>query len=162
MADIFSGSEVVELGIQIEENGRDFYKTLADQARDIKLRELFGFLSHEEEKHIAVFKGILKEGSLGKGLSVSSDEYLAYMNSLASNYVFTKENTGKSVALSVKSQEEGIEKAIGFEKESITFYEGLRKIVPGKERSSVDFLIEQERTHLNKLSGMLNRLQKGI
>ncbi len=32
MGNIFAGSEIVELGIQIEKNGRDFYNTLIKQS----------------------------------------------------------------------------------------------------------------------------------
>ncbi len=33
MGNIFAGSEIVELGIQIEKNGRDFYNTLAKKIK---------------------------------------------------------------------------------------------------------------------------------
>ena len=36
MGNIFAGSEIVELGIQIEKNGRDFYNTLVSQSKSQK------------------------------------------------------------------------------------------------------------------------------
>jgi len=50
----FSSCEVVELGIQIEKNGRDFYSALAGSTRNARAAEIFKYLAGEEEKHIAV------------------------------------------------------------------------------------------------------------
>ena len=46
MTEAFSINEIIELGIQIEFNGRDFYQTLAESEKDEKIRELFLFLKH--------------------------------------------------------------------------------------------------------------------
>jgi len=39
MGNIFAGSEIVEMGIQIEENGRDFYCALTEKSKDKKAKE---------------------------------------------------------------------------------------------------------------------------
>ena len=59
MANIFSGSEIVQIGIQIEKNGRDFYNALEKQSTNKKGKEIFHYLAGEEEKHIKVFEEIL-------------------------------------------------------------------------------------------------------
>jgi len=45
MGNIFAGSEIVEIGIQIEKNGRDFYNTLDKQSKNEKAKEIYRFLS---------------------------------------------------------------------------------------------------------------------
>ncbi len=161
MADIFSGSEIIELGIQIEINGRDFYRALKGKAADIKLRRVFDFLSGEEEKHIKIFQEILKDFFPDANAMAGFDEYFAYMNSLAKSYVFTRKDAGEKAAREIKDERDGIKKAMGFEKESIAFYEGMKKIVPEKEGSSVDLLISQEKIHLRQLEEIFNEIQKG-
>ncbi len=156
MADIFSSCELIELGVQIEVNGRDFYQELSSRAKDIKLRELFKFLAAEEGKHIGIFNEISEKQLCDKDKEFNRDEYFAYMNSLARNYVFTERDTGKKEAIVIKDEKEGVEKAIGFEKDSIVFYEGMRKIVP--EKKTVDLLIAQEKMHLKKLTEMLSEI----
>jgi len=158
MGDIFSGSEIVEIGIEIEKNGRDFYNTLAGNIRDIKIQEVFKFLAGEEEKHIKVFQGILEKASQLKGEVIVSDDYFSYMNALASEQVFTKENTGSMAAHAIKTEKEALEKAVNFERESIIFYEGIKKIVAENDTKIVGFLIEQENMHLRQLT----ELQRGI
>lgn len=154
MGDIFAGKEIVEIGIQIEKNGRDFYNTLLKQSKEVKIEELFKFLAAEEEKHIKAFQKILEQTSKYEAQGLDSDDYYAYMNALASEHVFTKANTGELTARSIKNDKEAIDKAIGFEKDSIIFYEGMKKVVPDYDKKTVDALIIQEQDHLRRLTRM--------
>lgn len=151
MANVFSGSEVVELGIQIEKNGRDFYDTLSKQSKNPAAADMFKFLSNEEDKHIEVFKGLLEKQVKYRPRQVFADDYLNYMNVLAGEYVFTQKDKGKQIAQRIAGDKEAIELGMGFEKESIIFYEGIKEIVPEPDKSIVDELITQERGHFLKL-----------
>jgi len=103
MGNIFSGSEVIELGIQIEKNGRDFYSTLAANSKTESNRGVFLKLAGEEEKHIAVFQGMLEKISSNEVSQPYSDEYNAYMQALVSEAVFTQKEQGRQIASRVKS-----------------------------------------------------------
>jgi len=158
MGNIFSGSEVVEIGIQIEKNGRDYYTTLMNQSKNEKARELFKFLAGEEEKHIVTFQKILLGVQKYEPQGLDSDEYYAYMNDLASEHVFTQEGKGIDVARAIKSDREAIDKAIGFEEDSIVFYEGVKKIVPPYDVKVVESLIAQEQNHLKQLIELKHKM----
>jgi len=151
MGNIFAGSEIVELGIQIEKNGRDFYNTLAAQSKNPKEKEIFRYLAAEEEKHIIVFEKILENKDKYQPPQTYPGEYFAYMNALASNYVFTQKDKGKEIAKKIKSDKEATDLGIGFEKDSIIFYEGMKKAVPEYDQKTVEELIIQEQGHLRKL-----------
>lgn len=151
MGNIFAGSEIVELGIQIEKNGRDFYNTLAAQSKNPKAKEIFRYLAAEEEKHIIVFEKILENKDKYQPPQTYPGEYFAYMNALASEYVFTQENKGSQIAKKIKSDKEATDLGIGFEKDSIIFYEGMKKAVPEYDQKTVEELIIQEQGHLRKL-----------
>ena len=154
MGNIFAGSEIVELGIQIEKNGRDFYNTLAKQSKNKKAVEIFQYLAGEEEKHIAVFQKILDSVHKYEPPESYPGEYFAYMNALASEYVFTQKDKGSQIARTVASDKEAVKLGIGFEKDSIVFYEGMKKVVPEYELKVVEQLIEQEQGHLAQLSDL--------
>ena len=151
MDKFFSGCEVVEMGIQIEENGRDFYTELAAKSDDPKAKAVFSFLAAQEEDHIAVFNQVFKSACDYKPEGAYTEEYFAYMNALASQYVFTKEGKGKEIAGRVKSCEEGLELGIKFEKDSILFYQEMKNYVTEKDWKLIDGLIAQEKEHLRKL-----------
>ncbi len=152
MGNIFAGSEIVELGIQIEKNGRDFYNTLAKKSRNQKAAQIFQYLSGEEEKHAEVFKNILNKAEKYEPSGLDADEYFAYMNALASEYVFTKENKGEEIAKTIKNDKDAVNMGIGFEKDSIIFYEGMKKTVPEYDTRIIGELITQEQGHLKQLS----------
>lgn len=147
----FSGSEIVEIGIQIEKNGRDFYKTLVKYSENQKGKDIFKYLAREEERHIAAFQKILDSVQKYDPKESYPREYFAYMNALASDFVFTQEDKGVEIAKNVNSTHEAIELGIGFEKDSIIFYNKMKKVVPEDDHEVIDELIEQEYNHLNQL-----------
>lgn len=151
MGNILVGSELVKIGIQIEKNGRDFYNALAVRSKNKKIKEMFDFLAGEEEKHIVAFEKIL-DGIKGYEPAESyPGEYTAYMNILASEYVFTQKDTGGQLAGKVKDETEAVDLGIGFEKDSIVFYLGMRKALPEYDYKVIDELIAQEEEHLRML-----------
>jgi len=151
MGNLFSGSEVVKIGIQIEKNGGDFYNALAKRSKNEKARDVFRYLAGEEEKHIAVFKKILESLEKYEPSESYPGEYAAYMNTLAGDYVFTKKNKGAEMAKKMESDKEAIEAGVGFEKDSIIFYEGIKRSVPEDEHKVLEALIIQEQCHLRQL-----------
>ena len=158
MGNIFAGNEIVELGIQIEKNGRDFYNTLTKQSKNPKAIEIFKFLAGEEEKHIKVFQTILEKTEKYESPESYPGEYFAYMNALASEYVFTQKGKGEAIAKQIKADKEAVDLGIGFEKDSIIFYEGMKKVVPPYDLKIVDNLIAQEQDHLIKLLELKTKL----
>jgi len=158
MGNVFAGAEIVEMGIQIEKNGRDFYDTLVDQSKSQEAKDLFKYLSGEEEKHIAVFQSILNSLSGYTPAESYPGEYIAYMNSLASEYVFTQKDKGAEIAKNTKSDKEAIDLGVKFEKDSIVFYEGMEKVVLDRDHKVIDELIAQEKIHLAKLTELKGNL----
>jgi len=158
MSNIFAGSEIVEIGIQIEKNGRDFYNTLVEQSKNQKAKDIFKYLADEEEKHITAFRKILDSVHKYEPAESYPEEYFAYMNALAREHVFTQKNKGNEMAKNIKSDKEAIESGIEFEKNSIVFYEGMKKVVPKHDIKLIEELIAQEQDHLKKLSNFKNSL----
>ena len=158
MANLFSGSEIVEIGIQIEKNGRDFYATLANKTDNQKTKDVFKYLAGEEEKHIAAFVKILDSVDKDKQTDSYPGEYLSYMSDLASRYVFARKGKGKQIADEAKDDREAIDLGMGFEKDSITFYEGMKKMSLGTNQQVIDSLITQEQNHLKQLSDLKKEL----
>jgi rubrerythrin len=159
MDSTFSEYEIVELGIQIEKNGRDFYNGLVAKSDSQKARDIFKYLAGEEEKHIAVFREILSSVRKYEPPGAYPEEYFAYMNALAGDYVFTQKDKGAEIAAKTKSDMEAVELGIKFEEESIVFYEGIKKVVPEEEHRLIDKLIEQEQDHLRQLLDVKKKLK---
>jgi len=158
MGILFSANEVVQMGIQIKQNGKDYYITMAKSASENKTKEAFQYLAAEEEKHIRTFEDILSE--IGKYEPPESypGEYFAYLRTLSEEYVFTEARKGKEIAGKVKDDREAIETGIGFEKDFILFYEEMKNFVSQGDHQTIDKLIEQEKEHLRNLSELKSSL----
>jgi len=158
MANVFTGSEIVDIGIQIEKNGKDFYNALISQAKNDEAKEIFTLLAKEEDKHIAIFQKLLETVGKFEPQEGYPGEYCEYMNSLAGEYVFTQKGKGKEAAGRAKDEKAGIDMGIGFEKDSIIFYQGMKKVVPESDKDAIDALIKEEKKHLVKLTRLKKKL----
>ncbi|MBN2190424.1 MAG: ferritin family protein [Candidatus Aureabacteria bacterium] len=156
MGSSFSGSEIVELGIQIERNGFDFYNDLASAIKDEKAKEVFEFLAVEESKHIKVFGKILNSVQDYEPVELYPEEYFAYLKKIADQSVFTKDDKGHEIASKIKDRGEAIEMAVSFEEESIRFFEEAKKVVSPEDELLIDKIILQEEEHIKKLNGLKN------
>ena len=151
MGNIFTGSEIIELGVQIEKNGKDFYNTLLEKSESQKAKEIFQYLAGEEDKHIAVFQKMLESAEKYEAPESYPGEHLAYVNTLAGEYVFTRKDKGGEVAKGISSDKEAVEVGIGFEKDSILFFEAMKRVVPEHGHKTIEGLIVQEKSHLKQL-----------
>ena len=156
----FSGCEIAEMGIHIEENGRDFYNSLDGKSENWPVKRIFRYLADEETKHIDVFKQIFDSQCEREPRESYPEEYFSYMKALAGDYVFTRKNKGSEMAKGIKKCMDALNAGIGFEKESITFYEGMKRIVSGKSKTLVERLIGEEQKHLERLSDMKKEMEK--
>ena len=152
MGNLFSASDIVEIAVQIEKNGKDFYDGVAKTTKSPKTKETFEFLRGEEEEHIKRFEGLLSQVKKYEPSEAYPGEYFAYLKALSEGYVFTKKNKGAELAKNIKDEKEALKKGIGFEKDSILFYHEMKKFVLGGEQRIVDELIEEEQGHLRKLT----------
>ena len=154
MANIFSATEVVEIAIQIEKNGRDFYNGAAGVSTDKDAKLLFEFLSREEARHIKSFEGLLSKVKKYDPVEAYPEEYFSYIKTLSGDHIFTKEQKGEKVASLIKTDLEAIELGVALEKDSILFYQEIKKVVLENEHKIIDKLLDEERMHLKKLTGL--------
>ncbi|MBU0759316.1 MAG: ferritin family protein [Candidatus Omnitrophica bacterium] len=158
MGNIFTASEIAEMGVKIEENGRDFYQEAARKSKNESVAKVFELLAGEEEDHIRKFEAILSRVKKYEPSEAYPNEYFSYIRSLSGEYVFTKEKKGAQIAGIIKTDKEAVDLGIGFEKDSILFYEEMKKFVLEEEKSVVDKLLEQEKIHLRKLNELRRAL----
>ncbi|MDP8229691.1 MAG: ferritin family protein [Candidatus Gorgyraea atricola] len=151
MANLFSGPEVVEIGIQIEKNGKAFYDGVVKISKSQKAKEIFEFLGGEEDKHIKRFENLLAQVKKYEPSEAYPGEYFAYLRALSEGYVFTKANKGAEIAKGIKSEKDAVDAGIGFEKDSILFYHEMKKFALEGEQKIIEKLLEEEQSHLRKL-----------
>ena len=154
-------SEIVKCGIQIEKNGRDFYDTASKSVRAEKVKQIFEYISNEEQSHIAVFEGIVNEVDAGsKSAKNCPAEYSQYLLALMEENSFTKIKQGYETARTIRNDKHALELALAVEKDSLLFYHELKRALEHGLHSDIDKLIVSEQDHFNKLSEVYKGFSK--
>ena len=155
MSDGFSIQEVIEIAIEIEKNGAVFYGALAKSAETERLKDLFHYLTKQEEQHITRFQEIL-ESAGGYQISEAyyATQYMGYMKALADERVFRSDVSAAEVADKAGTPKEAVNIAIGFEKESVLFLHEMLELAPESGQEAIQKLLDEERNHLRQLSAI--------
>jgi len=161
MNENLTAQEIIEIAIEIEKNGKEFYQIMADSSSTVPLRDLFNYLSAEEDKHRQKFEEILKSAG---GYQISdiyyATEYMGYMKAIADERVFAKDISYVDIVKELKSPKQAIEIAIAFEKDSIIFLHELQDMVVGVDKKIVQKLLNEERDHIRKLSQIKSQIDR--
>lgn len=155
----FYGKEILDLAIQIENNGKAFYQEMGGLVQDPELIEIYDFLANEEVKHIEAFNQIKETLKGDRPYHVmEGEEFSLYLTTLADENVFKADGSGEKKAKEVSGKIGGLDIGIQFEKDSILFFGELYRLIRENERAVIDRLIQEEKKHLLKLSDMKTRL----
>ena len=157
----FSGPELMEMAVQTEKGGRLFYETVAAQTDDDRLRELFRFLADEETRHIAVFQDFARSlRERPEELAYNWEEAVPYLRAVTDSRYFLGEAKALALARESASAEDALVHAIGFEKETLLFYNEMLTLVSEPSKPAVRRLVAEEKSHVVKLSLLRDALLK--
>ncbi|MEI7725136.1 MAG: ferritin family protein [Bacteroidota bacterium] len=151
----YSGQEIVEIAVRIEENGNEFYTAAAEMipgSNDIK--GLFFDLAEKEILHISIFQKLVEKFD-AEGFDFSSEDATDYINHLAESHIFGKPDAGKEMAKTIKTPKEGLEIAFKFENDSVAFYTELMKYARSDSKQLVQQIIDEEKEHAAEIRKFL-------
>ena len=147
----FSATDIVEIAIEIEKNGRTFYTEFSKKLKEEKAKDFFLYMSEEEADHEKKFKEILSSVMRHEPCESYPQDYFAYFNAIAQDYIFNDAQELKERFSRVESARGAIDFSIGIEKDSILIYESMKKIIPDKDKPLIEEIISQEKEHVLKL-----------
>jgi len=160
MGVFFTGRELVEIAIGVEQNGATFYDSLVNSTQDVMVRGAYKYLADKEREHVEIFHNML--GSVGEYQppETHTEEYALYLKALVDSAVFTDDQVARAMAQKVSSDAEAIQIALGAEKDSILFYSEMRDLVRSSDREVIDKIIAEEKSHLRHLSEFKKKLSQ--
>jgi len=150
---IFKASEIYQLAIRIEENGEKFYRKMAEKLENANMKKVFTYLADEEVKHKKTFEDMVSKVEKYEPPESYPGEYFAYLRAYADNIIFSQEKLEEEMS-KIKGAISAIDFAIQQELDSILYYLEMKNLVLGSQRSLIDGIIEEERRHFVKLSGL--------
>jgi rubrerythrin len=151
----YSGQEIVEIAVRIEENGNEFYTAAAEmitESSDIK--GLFFDLAEKEILHISIFQK-LAEGFDADSFDFEAQDASDYINHLAESHIFGKPEAGKNLAKTIQTPQQGLEIAYKFENDSVAFYTELLKHTRSDSKKLVQQIIDEEMEHAAEIKRFL-------
>ncbi len=159
-----SAEDVFTMAIRIEENGSTFYSLASQISKNPLARDLFRDLAAMEQGHVKAFKTLRRELANSLSPLVWDPEGLAesYLQATADTHIFTVEAANKRLEKDMTAKQV-LEMAIQFEKDSVSFFLGMKEILPDPNgKTEIDKLIKAEMDHVRMLSGVMNTLaEKG-
>ena len=158
---LVSGSELAKIAIGIERNGAAFYDSLAESTGDEKARDMYGELADKERMHIKIFEDMSSQLADYQPPEIYTEDYDLYMKALVDSSVFSNDQEAREMAQKVTSDSEALQIGINAEKDSILFYSEMRELVRQSDRDVINYIIDEERSHLKRLSDLKNKLVKG-
>jgi rubrerythrin len=152
---MFSIEDIIELAIQIEQNGKAVCCNALKKNIDPSLADLFAWMADEEQKHIQWLEGLKKTTQLKE-----QDPQLEKMGRELLHDVLGKQSfsLGEIDFSQVKQVKDLIALLIDFEKDTVLFYEMIRAVVSDSETLKyLDMIIKEERQHQQKLQAYLEK-----
>jgi len=163
MAYVFNADEILQMAIQIEENGAAFYRKAAEFQTDASDQDFLKRLAVMEDSHKVTFaemKGQITELEKSKTVFDPQGELSVYLSAMVDSHGGEGSPDAINSLTGKETMEEIISTAIGLEKDSILFYLGLRDLVPPKfGRDKIDDIIREERKHIVQLTYLLRKIK---
>ena len=139
--------EVLEMAVQTEKLGFQFYTSMAEKFKDdAGLVKLFTTLASKERSHEKIFSNLKNKVVTSGTEAVEWQEVSNYMRAFVESEFFL----GKGKALpsmdNLKTVKDAVRFAMSFEKETLLYFLALRGVV--KEKELVDEVINEEKSHI--------------
>lgn len=156
----FNAIEVFEIAEQIERNGAQFYRKAAELFNDSAICTMFIELADWEIKHEQIFndmgKQLVKVNE--KTTTPRLEKKQLDPKLMACLAVFGTVSEPLHRLKSIEKIEDILKTAIEKEKDSITFYEGLKDFAPSSDdKNKVDDIIKEEMHHIKILNQALKQ-----
>jgi len=157
----FNADEVFAIAEKIEINGAKYYRKVADRFKD-SVRKTLLDLAAMEDHHLAIFKAMrseLVEDETKPTVFDPDSESAAYLSAMADTRVFNVNEDPTAKLTGSESPANVLRTAIGFEKDSIVFYLGMKDLVPPRfGGTKIQDIIHEEMRHVQILNEELARV----
>jgi rubrerythrin len=153
----YSITEIMEMAVQTEVLGHQFYTSMAEKFKsDGGLVKLFTTLASKEKAHEKTFSELKNMVEKDKPAPVQWEDVTDYLRAFVESEFFLGRGKALPSMDRVKSVQDAVSFALGFEKETLLYFMELRNII--REKEVVDEVINEEKSHIM----WLQRFRKGL
>ena len=153
----FTIREALEQAVQTEKLGYQFYTAMAKRFKENeRLDKLFTTLAEKELRHEKTYSDL--KNTVGDAEPEGWEDISQYMRAMVESEFFLGKNKALPSMDKLNTIEDAVNFAIGFEKETLLYFYGIRDAV--REKEIVDEIINEEKSHIMWLSSFKSSLVK--
>ncbi len=146
---MFSEKEILEIAIRMEKNGENEYRRAAGEVSDETLIASLEWMAEEERDHGRFFSGLLDELEVRAKSHFGEELDAAFLKDLIGGGTLSLKTVDFA---EVESVTELLSIYIGFEEDSILFYEMITPMIDNLDtRFQVERIVAEERGHIKRL-----------
>lgn len=155
---MFSTSEILDLAIRIEENGERFYREAMDKVTDPSLIAILRNIADEEVRHRDWFINVKLAGRIQGIHSIQEKISGFFLQDAVDDHGFSLEEVDFA---SLRGKESVLRVAIGFEEDSIAFYEIISGFIEDEGTlKQLRSIVEEEKRHIALLEDQIDLLSE--
>jgi len=159
----FSADDIFEIAEKMEQNAAVFYHKAGDKVDYPGARQLLRDLAAWEEKHERFFAELRKQLAGMEKADTTFDPYdegVQYLQALADHSVYKLSDDPIATLGEHPSFEAILSFAIDREKDAVTFYSGIKAMVPESlGQDKLDGIVEEEKRHVTMLTNELVKVR---
>jgi rubrerythrin len=144
-AGLFSAAELVDMAIQLEQNGQAFYLQASLRASQPEVKRLLEHLAQQEQHHEQMFRKLQPTEREHRPGQEYPGQKSAYIQALLEERLLPSDQVVNQVLPDF---------ALGMEKDSLLFYYEMRHLLGDDAKPIVKEIITEEKKHVETLRGL--------
>jgi rubrerythrin len=152
---MFTAHDILEIAIRLENNGEKTYRRSREHITDEELKTLLAWIAQEEHDHARWFTKLKNRLTQGEDYHLMADLSRALVEDVIQGQDFSLQEIDFKT---IDTPEKMIRTFIGFEDDTIAFYEILKTFIDDPEAvSQLEQIITEEKKHMVTFREMLSK-----
>jgi rubrerythrin len=147
---VYSGAEIFQVAMQLEEAGRVFYETLAKASEDQRICDLCQTLAGQETDHYETFSRLAEELVQRPASRRLTWDEMSFAQLLIEERILSDPDVAEEAASS-GNVAALLETAIQLEKDSVLLYSELLNEVYEEDAEAIQAIVDEEKRHVHAL-----------
>lgn len=151
---MFTQQDILDIAIRLEENGERTYLAARAHAPSEDLKSLLTWIAGEERNHARWFGTLKDRMQKGKDHALMADFSQALVEDVVKGQVFSLQEVDFAA---IETADELIRTFMGFEDDTVAFYELLKTFIDDPPTSAqLEIIIAEEKKHIDRFREMLS------
>ena len=150
---MFTAQDILDIAIRLENNGEKTYQDASRQTQDKALKELLAWIAKEEQNHARWFSELKDRLEQGEDHHLMAELSRALVEDVIQGQAFSLQEVDFEA---INTPEKMIRTFIGFEDDTIAFYEVLKSFIDDPTiAGQMEQIIEEEKKHKTRFRELL-------